>query len=202
MKKSWFQLGNVYIDPESSFYGSIDYDWTHALIPDEIYMGMKSSCKLSSTKFSDKCIEYIKQYSNATGNINYSDIYAPLCNSTPGSDPVSVLFFSPDYLNVHIVTTHCSNLCNPCLKWFTVLWSLLHHWSSRLHGQSWSSDCYSCTWCKSCSLSLAGLQVIILVIPCILYCQISCPTVGARFSNCTNIYSLLTAYCLLICVWK
>ncbi|KAL3514534.1 hypothetical protein ACH5RR_027251 [Cinchona calisaya] len=96
-------LGNSYIDYESSYYGSWDYSWTHALISDEIYKGIYSSCNISSTIISDKCNEYLDLGINVTENINPYDIYAPLCNSTPGASPYSYVGpCSTDYVLEYI----------------------------------------------------------------------------------------------------
>nr|XP_027091865.1 uncharacterized protein LOC113712581 [Coffea arabica] len=92
--------GNSYIDHESSFYGSLDYAWRHALISDEIYNGVNSNCNLSLVIQSDSCSEYLNSNCNVTEGINPYDIYASLCNSTPGAAPYSYVgLCSTDYVS-------------------------------------------------------------------------------------------------------
>ena len=78
-----FQHGNSYIDHESSFYGSLDYAWRHALISDEIYNGQYSNCNVSLFIQYDSCAEYLNLRNNVTEGIIRYDIFATLGNSTP-----------------------------------------------------------------------------------------------------------------------
>ncbi|KAK9220211.1 hypothetical protein WN943_008859 [Citrus x changshan-huyou] len=76
-------MGNALIDLETMMKGTVDFYWTHALMPDEIYHGLTSSCNFASLNSSDKvCLEFIDQGDAAAGNIYSYDIYAPLCNSS------------------------------------------------------------------------------------------------------------------------
>lgn len=59
--------------------GSVDYVWTHALISDESYKGIYKYCDLESGKFSDKCEDYLDMAWTEMGDIDYYNIYAPLC---------------------------------------------------------------------------------------------------------------------------
>ncbi|KAK4859214.1 hypothetical protein QYF36_001530 [Acer negundo] len=63
--------------------GTVDFYWTHALMPDEIYHGLASNCDFTILNTSDKvCLDFVNQATNAVGNIYSYDIYAPLCNSS------------------------------------------------------------------------------------------------------------------------
>ncbi|KAH9692628.1 Carboxypeptidase [Citrus sinensis] len=76
-------MGNALIDLETMMKGTVDFYWTHALMPDEIYHGLTSSYNFASLNSSDKvCLEFIDQGDAAAGNIYSYDIYAPLCNSS------------------------------------------------------------------------------------------------------------------------
>ncbi|KAH9758379.1 Carboxypeptidase [Citrus sinensis] len=76
-------MGNALIDLETMMKGTVDFYWTHALMPDEIYYGVTSSCNFASLNSSDEvCLEFIDQGDAAAGNIYSYDIYAPLCNSS------------------------------------------------------------------------------------------------------------------------
>lgn len=74
--------------------GTVDFYWTHALMPDEIYYGVTSSCNFASLNSSDEvCLEFIDQGDAAAGNIYSYDIYAPLCNSSSKFNTVCTIFF-------------------------------------------------------------------------------------------------------------
>ncbi|KAK1554304.1 hypothetical protein Q3G72_010467 [Acer saccharum] len=76
-------MGNAYIDFETTIKGVVDFYWTHALMPDEIFHGLTSNCDFTILNTSDKvCLDFVNQAANAVGNIYSYDIYAPLCNSS------------------------------------------------------------------------------------------------------------------------
>ncbi|KAJ0024766.1 hypothetical protein Pint_08842 [Pistacia integerrima] len=99
-------MGNAYIDFETTIKGAVDFYWTHALMPDEIYHGLTSSCDFTSLNTSDKvCVKLINEATDAAGNIYSYDIYAPLCNSSlkfhsvSAFDPCSESYIKR-YLNI------------------------------------------------------------------------------------------------------
>lgn len=61
----------------------IDYFWTHALISDETYEVVLSTCNFTSRNFSEEC--YIAKLSAymEIGNIDDYDIYVPICHISP-----------------------------------------------------------------------------------------------------------------------
>ncbi|KAL9446137.1 hypothetical protein AB3S75_013915 [Citrus x aurantiifolia] len=99
-------MGNALIDLETMMKGTVDFYWTHALMPDEIYHGVTSSCNFASLNSSDEvCLEFIDQGDAAAGNIYSYDIYAPLCNSSSKFYTVSTFDPCPEnyietYLNI------------------------------------------------------------------------------------------------------
>lgn len=98
-------MGNALIDLETMMKGTVDFYWTHALMPDEIYHGVTSSCNFASLNSSDEvCLEFIDQGDAAAGNIYSYDIYAPLCNSSSKFNTVCTIFFFTriNYLMQHI----------------------------------------------------------------------------------------------------
>ncbi|CAI9103885.1 OLC1v1002467C1 [Oldenlandia corymbosa var. corymbosa] len=130
-------VGNAFIDKEADYKGFIEYDWSHNLVSEEIYMGIKSSCNFNfsdsnNTGWSDKCQQYLDMRRNILKNINVYDIYSPLCNSTRGSNPyeyqgpcstdyVSDYFNNPDVqiaLHANLtVTPYPWSLCNYTGNW-------------------------------------------------------------------------------------
>lgn len=85
------QIGNAYVDFEANMKGTTEYYWSHALISDELYNKIISSCNFSSpSSASKKCNDYLDQIDKEIGNIFLYNIYAPLCpNGSPSSTSVS-----------------------------------------------------------------------------------------------------------------
>ncbi|KAK3025238.1 hypothetical protein RJ639_044586 [Escallonia herrerae] len=99
-------IGNALIDRLTNIKGSLDYYWTHALISDESYAGVKLTCNFTSPDgLSQVCLGFLDQINNATADIFPYDIYAPLCNSSSHSptisafDPCSRAYLT-SYLNI------------------------------------------------------------------------------------------------------
>ncbi|KAL3507232.1 hypothetical protein ACH5RR_032614 [Cinchona calisaya] len=83
-------MGNAFVDVDTQRKGRYDYVWTHSLISDEIYHGLVSNCIPSSNgTISDACQTYREQGVKAIGNIDYYNIYAPLCDSTSNTPLVN-----------------------------------------------------------------------------------------------------------------
>ncbi|CAA0807557.1 Serine carboxypeptidase-like 40 [Striga hermonthica] len=129
-------IGNAYIDTADNGIGSLDYFWSHALISEDTYKGVKTNCNFSSDKpDSDRCRYYKEQWHKESGNINNYDIYAPLCRS-PRQFSSQISNFDPctydyvvEYLNnpyvqkaLHANTTHISgpwDFCSDQIKKWT-----------------------------------------------------------------------------------
>ena len=74
------QVGNGIMNLEDAFgTGPITFRWTHALISDQIYEGLISSCNQSNAdaSFCDDGLVYAEM-----GNINPYNIYAHLCGTS------------------------------------------------------------------------------------------------------------------------
>ncbi|XP_059281138.1 putative serine carboxypeptidase-like 23 [Lycium ferocissimum] len=88
-------IGNAYVDFEANMKGTTEYYWSHALISDELYNKIISTCNFSTpSSASKKCNEYLDQIEKEIGNIFLYNIYAPLCpkgspssTSIPDVDP-------------------------------------------------------------------------------------------------------------------
>ncbi|PHT51157.1 Serine carboxypeptidase 24 [Capsicum baccatum] len=75
-------IGNAYVDFESNMKGTTEYYWSHALISDELYNKIISTCNFSTpSSASKKCNAYLDQIDEEIGNIFLYNIYAPLCNN-------------------------------------------------------------------------------------------------------------------------
>lgn len=75
------QIGNGVLNAATDAIGYVDYTWTHALISHETYKGILQNCDLVNGNFSKKCNEFYSQASDEIGNIDYYNIYAPICHN-------------------------------------------------------------------------------------------------------------------------
>ncbi|KAI5654137.1 hypothetical protein M9H77_31324 [Catharanthus roseus] len=84
-------IGNGVLDDVEMVRGTVDFAWSHALLPDEIYYGLYSNCNLSISDPhpSTKCKEFFNKTNQVLGHIFAYDIYAPICNSTFSSNSIS-----------------------------------------------------------------------------------------------------------------
>ncbi|XP_006354958.1 putative serine carboxypeptidase-like 23 [Solanum tuberosum] len=84
-------IGNAYVDFEANMKGTTEYYWSHALISEELYNKIISTCNFSSpSSVSKKCNAYLDQIDEETGNIFIYNVYAPLCNNgSPSSTSIS-----------------------------------------------------------------------------------------------------------------
>ncbi|XP_073110260.1 serine carboxypeptidase 1 isoform X2 [Elaeis guineensis] len=99
-------IGNAYIDDDTNTRATYDYYWTHALISDEAYKEIRSKCTFSGQSYTPGCVSALTAADAEVGNIDYYDIYAPLCK-----DPSK--------------TTHLTKLeVDPCAGSYT--WSYLN----------------------------------------------------------------------------
>lgn len=74
------QIGNAYVDQVYNDLGTYEYYWNHALISDETYSLIRSTCNFMSKVYDKKC-------NDALGNVNIgaidrSNIYAPICGGS------------------------------------------------------------------------------------------------------------------------
>nr|GMD89019.1 Serine carboxypeptidase-like 40 [Ipomoea batatas] len=100
-------IGNAYVDYEANLQGLADYYWSHALISDELYKNILSTCNFSiPSATSDECLDLVYgQIRDESGNIYSYDIYAPLCGS--GTTSYSISGYDPctaDYTYTYLNT--------------------------------------------------------------------------------------------------
>ena len=84
------QIGNAYVDHASNIMGQYQYYWNHALVSDETYAVIHSSCNFTSRDLSDKCWAAISKAGQEVGAIDYYNIYAPQCDGSNSSSRVAV----------------------------------------------------------------------------------------------------------------
>ncbi|KAJ8762166.1 hypothetical protein K2173_007320 [Erythroxylum novogranatense] len=84
-------IGNAYIDYLTVATGSDDYAWSHALISDESYKGIKKYCNYKDVNVTKPCIHFLEKSYNETGVFDYYNIYAPLCHQSTRYSPACSL---------------------------------------------------------------------------------------------------------------
>ena len=100
------QIGNAYINDETDLAGILEYYWTHALISDEVHMGITLNCNFTvGANISDTCGTYLDQI-NTDGIFPY-DIYAPWCGSSIGSPSVCFFYKLLFFANLQILYSLC-----------------------------------------------------------------------------------------------
>ncbi|KAJ4724618.1 Carboxypeptidase [Melia azedarach] len=126
-------IGNGELDEATGIIGLFDYLWTHALISDETYKRIIENCDLANGNFSKKCTELFGQASDEIGDIDFYNIYAPICHkvdieanqsstttaSTQDYDPCSD-YYVESYLNNAAVQSafHVKNTEWSGCRWF------------------------------------------------------------------------------------
>ncbi|XP_028796590.1 serine carboxypeptidase-like 25 [Neltuma alba] len=79
-------VGNAVTDNYYDNLGTVTYWWSHAMISDQTYRQLMSTCDFHRQKESDEC-ESLYSYAmdQEFGNIDQYNIYAPPCNNSDGS---------------------------------------------------------------------------------------------------------------------
>ncbi|CAL5387876.1 unnamed protein product [Camellia sinensis] len=78
IKLKGIMIGNGIMNDETDARGTYDYIWSHALISDETHSGLMHHC-MSSSNYTPQCEDYAQKMNSEIGNIDYYNIYAPLC---------------------------------------------------------------------------------------------------------------------------
>ncbi|XP_038984500.1 serine carboxypeptidase 1-like [Phoenix dactylifera] len=73
-------MGNAYIDGNTNERATYDYYWTHALISDEAYKEIRLKCTFTSRNYTPGCVSALGAADAEVGDIDYYNIYAPLCH--------------------------------------------------------------------------------------------------------------------------
>ncbi|QHO09276.1 serine carboxypeptidase-like 25 isoform X2 [Arachis ipaensis] len=83
-------VGNAVTDNYYDNLGTVTYWWSHAMISDQTYRQLISTCDFHRQKESDEC-ESLYSYAmdQEFGNIDQYNIYAPPCNNSDGSAATS-----------------------------------------------------------------------------------------------------------------
>lgn len=106
--------------------GTVTYWWSHAMISDQTYRQLISTCDFHRQKESDEC-ESLYSYAmdQEFGNIDQYNIYAPPCNNSDGSTTRHTIRFPHlphlvliDYEIFHpyIYTPHTHIIIDYCMR--------------------------------------------------------------------------------------
>jgi len=74
-----FQIGNAWIDDVTGSKGIVDYLWSHALNSDQTHELIQKYCDFSAENVSEICANATRTALIEKGNIDFYNIYAPLC---------------------------------------------------------------------------------------------------------------------------
>ncbi|RDX89398.1 Serine carboxypeptidase II-3, partial [Mucuna pruriens] len=90
-------IGNAWIDDVTGTKGILDYLWTHALNSDQTHELIEKYCDFSSENVSTICANATRTALIEKGNIDFYNIYAPLCHdsSLKNGSTGSVYDFDP-----------------------------------------------------------------------------------------------------------
>lgn len=100
------QIGNAWIDDETSLKGLYDYWWTHAINSDATHDAILKYCDFASETSSAMCDNIIDKAWDEMGNIDLYNIYAPICltpdqrNASATSGSVRPLYTFHTYDNI------------------------------------------------------------------------------------------------------
>lgn len=96
------QIGNAVINEETDVSGMVDFAWSHAIISDKMYNGIKKHCDFKQTAATSECNTHIKGFGEAYAYIDIYSIYSPLCLEISGQSPK--LNVAPRLLTQHVST--------------------------------------------------------------------------------------------------
>ena len=69
------------IDDTTTSKGQFDYYWTHALNSDETLAAIYKYC-FDVANVTEECTKFRSKASSEMGNIDFYNIYAPICHNT------------------------------------------------------------------------------------------------------------------------
>ncbi|XP_020258204.1 serine carboxypeptidase II-3-like [Asparagus officinalis] len=98
-------IGNAYIDKISNDMGQYAFFWSHALISDETYNIISSSCNFTSQDYPNTCVDAVDKADSEHGDIDCYNIYAPVCDGSKTSSAVAMEYFDPcsdDYVHKYL----------------------------------------------------------------------------------------------------
>ena len=91
------QIGNAWIDDETTLKGLFDHWWTHALNSDATHDAIVKYCNFANLSSNNMCVDATYKAWDEIGNTDTYNIYAPIClnpdhRNSSGTSPVSLLF--------------------------------------------------------------------------------------------------------------
>ncbi|KAI9168750.1 hypothetical protein LWI28_001504 [Acer negundo] len=111
-----FMIGNAVINDESDTSGMIDFAWSHAIISDKLYQGIRKHCDFRQSTMTNDCNDHVKGFSQAYAHIDVYSIYSPLCLDFLGSKTSPKLNVSPRLLSQHDFWLRLPSGYDPCTE--------------------------------------------------------------------------------------
>ncbi|XP_072974265.1 serine carboxypeptidase 1-like [Typha angustifolia] len=72
-------IGNAYFDDTTNTKATYEYLWTHAMISSTVHDAIKANCSFDGT-YTESCLESMRLADQDVGNIDFYNIYAPVCH--------------------------------------------------------------------------------------------------------------------------
>lgn len=72
-------MGNAAINDVTDISGVVDYAWSHAIISDQVYHGIKKNCDFSEENQTKACDISVGGLLEAYTDIDIYSIYSPIC---------------------------------------------------------------------------------------------------------------------------
>ncbi|KAI4385813.1 hypothetical protein MLD38_003806 [Melastoma candidum] len=76
-----FMIGNSLLDDDTDQRGMIDYAWDHAVISDQVFHDIKTTCNFTEDPVSNECSDKLNEYFAVYRLIDMYSLYVPTCIS-------------------------------------------------------------------------------------------------------------------------
>ncbi|KAJ0971758.1 hypothetical protein J5N97_019717 [Dioscorea zingiberensis] len=177
IKLKGIAIGNAYVSDNHNVKGVYEYYWSRSLISNETYNQVVLNCDFDNGNYSSECLDAKDLADEEHGQLDFYNIYAPLCSDSSsinsmGADPCSSNYIH-SYLNLpevqkalHANTTKlnypwidCSNLVgNDWTDWpDSVLPEIVRAINSKLRVWLYSGDVDSVVPVTATQYSLKAL---------------------------------------------
>ncbi|MED6195661.1 Serine carboxypeptidase-like 35 [Stylosanthes scabra] len=110
-------MGNAVINDVTDMSGLIDYAWSHAIISDKVYDGIKKNCDFSKENQTKACDVSVEGLLKSYNEIDIYSIYSPICLNKYHHTPLSTkLLVAPRLLTRHDLWHSLPSGYDPCTE--------------------------------------------------------------------------------------
>ncbi|KAL5759142.1 hypothetical protein ACOSQ2_017980 [Xanthoceras sorbifolium] len=111
-----FMIGNAVINDATDSSGMVDFAWSHAIISDKLYRGIRKHCDFRQSTATSDCSAHFKGFGEAYAFIDIYSIYSPLCLSFIDSKTRPKLNVAPHLLSQHDFWHRLPSGYDPCTE--------------------------------------------------------------------------------------